>query len=319
MRCVVTGSAGQLGRCLAGRLEASGRHELAYAAGRDTFDVADEACVEALFEEGCGEGADVLFNAAAYTAVDRCERETARAREVNAVGAMRLARRCRERGVLLVHVSTDYVFAGDAHEPYQELDPTSPVNAYGRTKLEGEQGVQAADPRALVVRTSWVFGPGRNFVAAILEQARKRRTGEAQGPLAVVDDQVGSPTYAGHLADGLVALAELALAAGPADAGGDALDPAAVPPVHGLYHLAGAGSATWWEFARRILDRTGHADLEIDRMKTASLDLPAARPAFSVLDTRRAAALGVELPAWEQGLDDYLASPDGEALWEGQA
>ena len=313
MRCVVTGSGGQLGRCLVRRLAASDGHELAWAPGHDDCDLANAGHVDRLFDTGFGEGADVLFNAAAYTAVDRCETETALAREVNATGATRLARRCREREVRLVHVSTDFVFAGDAQDPYREDDATSPVNAYGQTKLEGEKGVREADPSALVVRTSWVFGPGRNFVAAILDQARKRRTGEVEAPLRVVDDQVGSPTYADHLAVGLIALAERALGIGDASEGG------AGEPVRGAYHLTGAGQTTWWSFARRILDRTGHDDLEIDRMKTASLDLAAARPAYSVLDASRAAALGVTLPPWEQGLDDYLASPEGAALLEASA
>jgi dTDP-4-dehydrorhamnose reductase len=310
MRCVVTGSRGQLGRCLVRRLEASPDHELLCAFSHDELDVADEAHVARLFGADRGEGAQVLFNAAAYTAVDRCETETARALAVNADGPARLAARCRDAGVRLVHVSTDYVFAGRGRSPYREVDETSPVNAYGRTKREGEQGVLAADRRALVVRTSWVFGPGRNFVAAILDQARKRRSGELAGPLRVVDDQMGSPTYAEHLALGLIALAGRALGAADGGAG---------EPVQGLYHLAGGGETTWWAFARRILDRTGHDDLEIDRMQTASLELPAARPAYSVLDTGRAADLGVRLPPWQQGLEDYLASPEGAALVEAAA
>jgi len=310
MRCVVTGSGGQLGRCLVRRIGAADQHELAFAPGHDAFDLTNAGHVERLFEVGFGGRADVVFNAAAYTAVDRCEQEQALANEVNAAGPGRLARRCQDEGILLVHVSTDYVFAGDANVPYPEDAPTSPVNAYGRSKLEGERAVLESAPGALVVRTSWVFGPGRNFVGAIVDQARKRRTGDAEGPLAVVDDQVGSPTYADHLAAGLIALAERARdASGAGGALGD-------EPVRGLYHLAGAGSTTWWDFARKILDRTGYADLEIDRMKTVQLDLPAARPAFSVLDTGRAAGLGVSLPRWEQGLDDYLSSPEGEALFE---
>jgi len=285
--------------------------------------------IDRLLEAGPGEGAEVVFNAAAYTAVDRCEREEALAYATNAEGAERLARRCKEKGALLVHVSTDYVFDGTASEPYSEAEPTSPASAYGRTKLAGEEGVLSAAASHLVVRTSWVFGPGRNFVAAILEQARKRRSGELTGPLRVVDDQVGSPTYADHLSVGLVSLAERALGgAARTDAqpceesdaktpGGDAQR--AGEPIEGLYHLTSAGHTSWWGFARRILDRTGHEDLEIDRMKTASLDLPAARPAYSVLDTSRAGALGVDLPPWEQGLDDYLASSEGQALVEARA
>jgi len=305
MRCVVTGSGGQLGRCLVHRLAAHSGHELVFAPDRAAFDISDPDALDSLFEPGAGQGATVLFNAAAYTAVDRCESEQALAHRVNAEAPARLARRCLEAGCLLVHVSTDYVFSGQGHTPWREDSPTAPINAYGRSKLLGEQAVAEVDPEALVVRTSWVFGPGRNFVAAIVDQARKRRTGELSGPLTVVDDQVGSPTWAGHLADGLIALAERAT--GAAGAG---------EPPRGLYHLTGSGVTTWFDFARLILDRTGYGDLEIEPRKTHQLGLPAPRPAFSVLDTSRAAACGVRLPAWEEGLEAHLASPEGAALME---
>jgi dTDP-4-dehydrorhamnose reductase len=290
------------------RLEAQPDHELVWSAGHAECDLADPDAIERLFEPGAGEGASVLFNAAAYTAVDRCESEQTLAHRVNAEGPGRLARRCRDAGALLVHVSTDYVFSGVASTPWKEDAPTAPINAYGRSKLLGEVAVTEADPEALIVRTSWVFGPGRNFVGAIVEQAQKRRRGEVAGPLTVVDDQVGSPTYAAHLADGLVALAETAL---DESEGGE--------PARGIYHLSGSGATTWFDFAREILDRTGFEDLEIEPRKTSDLDLPAARPAYSVLDTSRAAACGVRLPAWEDGLDAYLASPDGAALMESGA
>ena len=305
MRCVVTGSQGQLGRCLVRRLEAHSGHELVWSADHAALDLADPQATQRLFEPGAGEGADVLFNAAAHTAVDRCESEQALAHAVNAEGPGRLARRCREAGVLLVHVSTDYVFSGEGSVPWTEDAPTDPRNVYGSSKLLGEQAVREADREALIVRTSWVFGPGRNFVVAIVEQARKRRRGEVAGPLTVVDDQVGSPTYADHLAQGLLRLAEAA-----------SIDNASKEPIRGLYHLTGSGSTTWYDFARAILDRTGFEDLEIERRKTHELDLPAARPAYSVLDTGRATSCGVSLPSWEEGLDAYLASPEGVALME---
>lgn len=308
MRCVVTGSRGQLGRCLVRSLEAHSEHEVAWAPDRAAFDIADPDAIASLFGAGAGQGATVLFNAAAYTAVDRCESEQPQAHRINAEAPARLARRCLEAGCLLVHVSTDYVFSGRGSTPWREDAPTAPVNAYGRSKLLGEQAVAEIDPDALVVRTSWVFGPGRNFVAAIVDQARKRRSGEQSGPLAVVDDQVGSPTWAGHLADGLIALAERAVeGAGHGE------------PPRGLYHLSGSGSTTWFDFARLILERTGFGDLEIEPRKTHELGLPAARPAYSVLDTSRAAACGVRLPAWEEGLDAHLASPEGAALMESRA
>jgi len=286
-------------------IEARAEHDLAWAADHESLDLASPAATERLFERGRGEGAQVLFNAAAFTAVDRCESQQSLAQRVNADGPRRLALRCREAGVLLVQVSTDYVFSGEGSTPWLEDAPTAPANVYGHSKLLGEQAVRQADGDALIVRTSWVFGPGRNFVVAILEQARKRRSGEIGGPLSVVDDQVGSPTYAAHLAAGLLGLAEAATN-----------ENASRELERGIYHLTGSGWTTWYDFARAILDRSGNGDLEIERRKTHELDLPAARPAYSVLDTSRAAAWGVSLPSWEEGLDAYLTSPEGAALLE---
>ena len=212
----------------------------------------------------------------------------------NARAPEQLARACADRGARFVHVSTDYVFAGDATEPYREEDATGPNTAYGRTKLAGEQRVRAVNADALVARTSWVYGPGKNFVAAILRQAALRRSGEVAGPLRVVDDQAGCPTYADDLA---TALRQLVAAS-----------------ANGVVHLCNRGAITWWDFARAILDETGHADLEIDRAKTADLDLPAPRPAFSVLDCSRAASLGVVLRPWRDALVSYLGSDAGQAI-----
>lgn len=294
MRWVVTGRDGQLGRCLVRQLEATVGHEggasSVVACARAEADLGDPASLErAVASWGLASG-DVVANAAAYTAVDACEGDLETAMRVNAEGPERLARAAAEAGARLVHVSTDYVFAGDASSPYVEDHPVAPRTAYGRTKLEGEQRVRAASPDALVVRTSWVFGPGKNFVGAILRQAALRRSGEVEGPLRVVDDQRGCPTYAEDLAEGLRAL----VAAG----------------ASGLVHLSNAGPISWWDFARAILDETGHADLEIERGRTADLDLPAPRPAYSVLDCSRAADFGVRLRPWREALVDYLAGLD---------
>jgi dTDP-4-dehydrorhamnose reductase len=199
-----------------------------------------------------------------------------------------LAEACREAGALLVHVSTDYVFAGDSKRPYTEEDRTDPRSVYGRSKLEGEERVFALAPGSLVVRTSWVFGQGRNFIAAILAQLAARRRGEARGPLRVVDDQRGRPTYALDLAGGLVRLVERG--------------------ARGLYHLANEGVASWWELARFCVDQAGSRRLPIERIATADLSLPAPRPAWSVLDCGKAERLGVALRPWREAVADYLRS-----------
>jgi len=299
VRWVVTGSGGQLGQCLVEAIRRRAGEELVAALSHADLDVADAPQVERLFER-VAEDVDVVVNAAAFTAVDRCETEPERAFAVNAEAPERLARACRAAGVRLVHVSTDYVFDGRATAPYAEDAPIAPATEYGRGKAEGERRVLAALPEALIVRTSWVFGPGRNFVVAILEQAARRRRGEASGPLRVVDDQRGSPTYAADLAQGVVSLAA-------------AVGKEGAP---GLFHLTNAGETTWFAFAREILSRTGHGDVGVEPIATAALELPAPRPAYSVLDCGRAAALGVRLRRWPEALADYLATPP-MASWVG--
>lgn len=287
MRWVVTGCRGQLGRALVERLSGAPGEELISATDLPELDVAAPEAVEGLFA-GLPEPPDVLVNAAAFTAVDRCEAEPEAARRTNAEAPGLLAAACRRVACRMVHVSTDYVFAGDASRPYREDDPAEPRSVYGRSKLEGERRVLAAVPDALVVRTSWVFGDGHNFVRSVLAQARARRSGETRGPLRVVDDQFGRPTYALDLAGALLALLERR--------------------ARGLYHVANGGVATWWNLARAALDESGYTDLAIVRIQTAELDLPAPRPAWSVLDCSKAEALGIRLRSWQEALAAYLAS-----------
>jgi dTDP-4-dehydrorhamnose reductase len=289
LRWVVTGCRGQLGRALVERLSAAPGEALLSATDLPELDVGDPEAVEGLFA-GLPEAPEVLVNAAAFTAVDRCESQPETAQRANGEAPGLLAAACRRVGCRMLHVSTDYVFAGDAQRPYREDDEPAPRSVYGRTKLEGERRVRAAAPDALLVRTSWVFGRGRNFVAAILAQAEARRRGEASGPLRVVDDQQGCPTYAWDLAEGLRGLLEAG--------------------ARGLYHLAGGGVATWWDLARATLDAGGFGDLAVERIRTRDLDLDAPRPAWSVLDCSKAAGQGVRLRSWRDALHAYLESPD---------
>ena len=312
LRYAVTGSEGQLGRCLVRSFDrtapekAAGDLLVAAFSHRD-LDISDAGSVARKFDELArkqGGRPDVLVNAAAYNAVDRCESEGRDlARRVNEDGPGLLAAACERSGTRLVHVSSDYVLAGDRATPLTETAPPAPTSAYGRSKLAGEQNVERESPGALIVRTSWVFGPGRNFLGAILRQARLRRCGEIAGPMTVVTDQFGCPTYAADLAGGIRALAKVT--GSSADRGGvyhlcNALPPEAV-----------AGEVTsWWDFARAILDRQGYADLEIVRGASLDLKLPAPRPRYSLLGCERAAALGVKMRPWPEALDDFLASPD---------
>jgi dTDP-4-dehydrorhamnose reductase len=281
----VTGAGGQLGRCLVERLRTRGVPVA--APGHGELDVTDRDAVRRAIAAAPGGPPAVVANAAAMTHVDRCEAEPEEARHANALAPGWIADACAEAGARLVHVSTDYVFDGTARRPYREEDPTGPRSVYGRTKLEGEERVRAALPEALIARTAWVFGPGRNFVDTILGAAERAVRGEGP-PLRVVDDQRGSPTWAGHLADALIALVE-----------GDA---------RGVYHVANSGSATWWELARAAVDDWGHPELPIAKVTTDEFPRPAPRPAWSVLDLGKAERAGLRTPPWREGLRAYLDS-----------
>jgi len=295
LRYVVTGSQGQLGRCLVRLLGPPEAGELAGAFARAELDISDVDAVAARLDALDGGPPDVLVNAAAYTAVDQCESDLETATRVNDEAPGVLAEACRERGTRLLHVSTDYVFdGGQAGEGAHRVDdPTAPRSAYGRTKLGGEQRVLAASPDFAVVRTAWVFGPGKNFVRAVLRQAELRARGEVEGSMRVVADQHGSPTCASDLAFGIRGLVEAG--------------------ARGVYHLTNAGEATWWDLARAALDLEGYERIEIERIATQDLDLPAPRPLNSRLDCSRAAGLGVTLRHWRDALAAYLDSPDGFA------
>jgi dTDP-4-dehydrorhamnose reductase len=285
MRWYVTGSEGQLGTALRRVLTAAGEH----VDGKDLeLDVADEAAVAAELAS-LPEGApDVLVNAAAFTHVDRCEQDPALAARINAEAPAGLARLCEKQAIRFVHISTDYVFDGESSKPYLEDDEPEPRSVYGHTKWQGERDALALCPEALIVRTSWVFGRGRNFIAAMLDQAGRVAAGE--GSLRVVDDQQGRPTYAMDLAEAIRSLVH--------------------GEQRGLFHFANEGEATWWELARAALDLRGYGDLPIERISTETLALPAPRPRYSLLDLGKARRAGVPMRPWQEALGAYLASED---------
>jgi dTDP-4-dehydrorhamnose reductase len=228
---------------------------------------------------------ELVINAAAYTSVDKAESEADRAAEVNARGAGIVARACAERGVPLLHVSTDYVFAGAATVPYREDDPIAPINVYGRTKADGEREVHAAG--GIVVRTSWLFEEyGPSFVHTMLRLAAERPV------LRVVDDQLGCPTWADDLADALFALARL-----------DRHEP--------TYHFCNDGVTSWHGFATAIVEEARtHRSLACERIEpipTSAYPTPAKRPAYSVLDTGRIRDAGITPPSWRVGMAHVVA------------
>ena len=233
----------------------------------------------------------LIVNAAAYTAVDRAEQETRRAELLNAVVPRVLAEEAERAGSALVHYSTDYVFAGDSVRPYQEDDATGPVNCYGATKLAGEQAILATGAAALIFRTSWVYGlRGGNFLLTV------KRLAEQQDRLRIVDDQLGAPTWSRSIADATAHV----LARGWPDVAGYCA------AHRGLYHLSCAGSTSWWQFAKHIVQHlyaTHDRKISVDAIKTHEYPTPARRPAYSVLDGQRLTqTFAIQMPAWDDAL-----------------
>jgi dTDP-4-dehydrorhamnose reductase len=285
MRLLVLGSGGMLGRAVA-RDAARLGHDVV-ALGHAELDVTDADHVARIVAAA---EPRAIVNCAAFTDVDGCETHEAQALRVNGDGAGIVSHAAAEAGARVVHVSTDYVFDGGKREPWLESDPVAPLQAYGRTKLAGEQAVAAANDEHAIVRTAWLFGAGGpNFVDTML------RLGAERDELTVVTDQRGGPTWTGHLAPPLVEVAERV---------GDV----------GVFHAAGAGECSWYEFAVEILHR---ARLRARAVPTTSEQFarPAQRPAYSVLGTERTP--GIDLPHWSAGLQAYLderaASPAAAA------
>lgn len=275
MRVLVTGGTGQVGRALV-RL-APRAHEV-IGLGAAECDVADDRAVARAFD---GIRPDLVVHAAAMTDVDACEREPERAWQVNALGARGVAGAAAARDVPLVYISTNYVFDGEAPEPYDEDAPTGPLNVYGATKLAGEHAVRDLCPRHLVVRTAMIYDEtGKNFVNTML-----RLSGTGQ-PLAVVADQYGNPTYASDLAEALWRLV--------------------ARPRFGTFHLINAGTASWYEWAVAIFE-LARQQPEVTPIPAGAFERAAQPPRNGALANRAAAALGVELPDWRDALRRCLA------------
>lgn len=287
---LITGADGQVGWELARRAKAAGLD--AVALGRAGLDIADRAAVMRVVAET---EPRVVVNAAAYTGVDQAEREADLAYAVNRDGPGLLGAACAGTGALMVHISTDYVFDGTKPGAYQEDDATAPLGVYGTSKLAGEAAVRTSGARHVILRTSWVYGiHGRNFVKTMLRLAAERER------LGVVDDQRGCPTFAGDLAGAVLALAKRELAGGLAPGG------------LGTFHCAGQGATTWCGFAREIFRRAGSSLPRVpvvDAIATADYPTPARRPANSVLDCGRLAAIhGLALRPWPDALAEMLGT-----------
>lgn len=275
MRVVVTGAGGQLGRALTATVPTG---VTMIGRTRAQTDVTDRAAIDELLDTA---RPDAVINCAAYTAVDDAETDPEAAAALNTCAPQLLAEATAARGIALIHLSTDYVFAGDGERAWETGDPVAPRTVYGRTKAAGEAAVRAAHPGAVVVRTAWVFtGEPGDFAGTMMRLAAERDV------IEVVDDQIGSPTYAPDLARGLWQLAM------------------ADPPVTGqVLHAVGAGKASWYDLAHAVVAAAGLDPAKIRPCTTDRFPRPAPRPRWSVLSTASWTAAGLTpLRPWREAV-----------------
>ena len=284
---LILGAHGQVGRALLAELGAKG-----LGLSRENLDLSQPRQLGSVLMEY---RPLAILNAAAYTQVDRAETESGLAETINGVAPGVLAEWCLEKKIPFIHYSTDYIFPGTGTQPWREDDLAGPVNHYGRSKLEGERASLNANPKSIILRTSWVYDSvGKNFLTAILKLAQERKD------LRIVSDQVGAPTYAPHLAWATLQILNRAL-----------LRESASRP-QGIYHLANQGVTTWFGFAQRIIELGKQKGIAVqvqtlEPILTADYASPAKRPQNSRLDMSRfEKEFGVMMPRWEMGLEECM-------------
>lgn len=279
MRLFLTGANGMVGSALCSLGGPRGHEMIGHPF--PGLDVADRAAVDGAVGAA---RPDLLLHVGAHTDVDGCERDPDLAYRVNAIGTRNCALAAAKRGIPILYVSTDYVFAGDKPTPYVEFDPVAPQSIYGRSKLAGEEYVrELSGGRFYIVRTQWIFGfHGKNFVDTMIAAA------SAGKPLRVVDDQIGCPTYATDFASALLTIVER-------------------DPGFGTFHCSSLGECSWFEFTGAILAAAGITPKTLEPMKSSELDRPAKRPLHSVLrNYALEQTIGDPMPHWKQALESYL-------------
>jgi dTDP-4-dehydrorhamnose reductase len=279
---LVTGSNGQLGWELQQIAPQFSQYKFLFT-DRATLDITNESSIETLFTANV---IDACINCAAYTAVDKAETDTETCFIANSVAPTLLAEACKKAGALFVHISTDYVFDGTATVPYKEDDEVNPQGVYGASKLDGEMNVLEANDEAIIIRTSWVYSShGINFVKRMMQLMNERES------LNIVNDQLGTPTYATDLAKVLMQIVA------KADAKNDA----------GIYHYSNEGLISWYDFAVAIKEMTGSGCV-LNAITTDQYPTPAKRPAYSVLDkTKIKKTFGLQIPDWQASLQNCMA------------
>ena len=285
MRLLIAGWQGQVARSLV-ELALARKDVDALSVGRPALDLCRPSSIKSTL---VGDRPDIMINTAAYTAVDKAEEEPDAVFQLNSAGAAAFAAAAAKRDIPIIHLSTDYVFDGTKATPYTETDAPAPQSVYGHSKLQSEVEVAEANPRHIILRTAWVHSPfGRNFIRTMLDKAK---AGDA---VNVVDDQVGSPTYALHLAQAILDIA--ATVASHRDAA-----------PWGVYHAVNSGGVSWHGFARHIFDVSGSLggpSVEARPITTAEYPTAAPRPANSRLDCNKLAeTFGIEMPRWQEGVE----------------
>ena len=253
-------------------------------AGRESLDLSDIESIEPVLS---AYAPDIIINPAAFTAVDLAETEQEAAFKINSHAPAAIAQYCKQHNTPLIHFSTDYVFSGEAEQPYLETDETAPTGVYGQSKLEGEQAILNSGAPAIILRTAWVYSNhGKNFYKTMLNLASSRNE------LSVVADQVGAPTYAGSIADTTRMLVERVLEQGGIK-----------PEQVGVYHFTCQGQTSWCEFAKAIFVENGVNDITVNGISTQEYPTPAKRPAYSVLNLDKLKnTFGLSLPHWGTAL-----------------
>src|SRR5262249_18495005 len=287
LQLLVIGAQGQLARSLIDTKRP--RAARVNAVGRANIDILQPASIDQAIDS---HAPNFVVNTAAYTAVDRAESEPRQAYAINTEGAALVAEACSRWKVPLIHISTDYVFSGSSG-PHREDSRPAPVNTYGASKLEGERRVAATCPQHLILRTAWLYSPfGHNFVKTMLRVA-------SRPDVAVIDDQMGNPTYAPHLAAAIVAIINRVLESPNRSA------------LWGTYHLAGSGEATWYRLAQEVFRQSaalGAPTSNVRPITTEEYPTPARRPTDSRLDCSKCMErFGVDLPHWSKGVEECVA------------
>jgi len=280
MNILVIGASGQLGQELRVAAEGSAQHYT--FASRSELDVTDQLAIRHFVQD---HHIDTIINCSAYTAVDRAEDEPEEADRINHQAVAALAALAKAQGLYLIHISTDYVFAGDSHRPITEEETPRPQSVYGRTKLLGEDAIRRAGCRALILRTSWLYSTyGANFLKTMCHLMQERQE------LSIVFDQIGTPTYARDLARFLVSYLEQ-------DKG---------TRQEGTYHFSDEGVASWYDFAEAIRHRMGYS-CQLHPIRSEQYPTKATRPSYSVLDKAKLKRdFGITLPHWQTSLEDCL-------------